>query len=111
MDRFQGSASRREIDPEVIRSLNKSSLRETILLFLYDVRPQYVYLSEIARAVRSDPSNVLGCLRGMKDRYNEDWSLLELGLVEVVEKKQYSYYGVTEKGEKAAEYIKKRYRY
>ncbi|OKY79079.1 MAG: Transcriptional regulator containing HTH domain [Candidatus Methanohalarchaeum thermophilum] len=99
-----------ELDPEVIRSLNKSSLREKILLFLNDVEPKYAYLSEIARSVRSDPSNVSGCLEGMKKRYSERLSLVEMGLVEVIEKDRHSYYGITEKGQKAAEYIKEKYR-
>lgn len=98
------------IDPEILRSIHKSRLREEILLFLFDIRPQYSYLSEIARNVRSDPSNVLGCIKGMSKRYSEKRSLMELGLVEVLEKDGKSYYGVTEKGEKISSYIKNSYR-
>ncbi|PTD94828.1 hypothetical protein C9439_00350 [archaeon SCG-AAA382B04] len=98
------------IDPEILRSIKKSRLREEILLFLFDIKPQYSYLSEIARNVRSDPSNVLGCIKGMSKRYSESRSLMELNLVGVVEKDGKSYYGITDKGVSVAKYIKNSYR-
>lgn len=108
---IRGEEKQKEvIDPKILRSIHKSRLREEILLFLYDIKPHYSYLSEVARNVRSDPSNVLGCLKGMSKRYSEDRSLLELDLVEVIERDGKSYYGITEKGTDIAKYIKKSYR-
>lgn len=69
------------INPTIIRSLNKSKLRKKIVYFLYDIHPHGTYLSELSRRVKSDPSNVLGCLKGMGNRYNGSSSLIELGLV------------------------------
>jgi len=97
------------IDPLIIRSLNKSDLRKKILIFLARIYPRYTYLSEIARGVRSDPSNVLGCLKGMGNRYNGNSSLIELGLVEILEKDGYRYYRITDYGNEVAEYIKETY--
>lgn len=101
---------REALNPEILRSIRKSRLREEILFFLYDIKPEYSYPSEIARNVRSDPSNVLGCLKGMRKRYSEKRSLLELRLVEILEKDGKSYYGITEKGKEVTEYLKKNYR-
>ncbi len=103
-------ANQETIDPKILRSIRKSRLREEILLFLYEIRPQYSYPSEIARNVRSDPSNVLGCLKGMSKRYSEDKSLLELNLIKILEKDGKSYYGVSEKGKKVSKYLKQSYR-
>ncbi len=97
------------IDPLVVRSLNKSVLRKKILLYLSSIYPRHTYLSEIARNVRSDPSNVLGCLRGMGNRYNGNSSLIELGLVEQLEADGYKYYRASEFGKQVAEYIKEVY--
>lgn len=82
----EGSVGADVIDPHVIRSLNKSELRKRVLFYLKEIHPNFTYLSELARNVRSDPSNVLGSLKGMGDRYNSNSSLIELGLVEMKEK-------------------------
>ncbi len=91
------------IDPMIIRSLNKSKLRKKILYFLYKIYPHGVYLSEISRHVKSDPSNVLGCLRGLNGRYNGHFSLIELGLVECKEINGIKLYKLTEYGKKVVE--------
>ncbi|ENN95826.1 hypothetical protein J422_05803 [Methanocaldococcus villosus KIN24-T80] len=94
------------IDPMIIRSLNKSKLRKKILYLLYKIYPYGMYLSEISRRVKSDPSNVLGCLRGLNGRYNGHFSLIELGLVECVEKDGIKIYKLTEYGKKVVEFLK-----
>ena len=98
------------IDPHIIRSINKSTLRRRVLLYLDSVYPNADYLANIARAVKSDPSNVLGCIRGMGNRYNGNSSLIELGLVEVIEVDGYKYYRITELGRRVVKFIKEVYK-
>ena len=94
------------IDPHILRSINKSVLRKKVLLYLDSIYPNADYLANIARMVRSDPSNVLGCLRGMGNRWNGNSSLIELGLVEYIEKDWHKYYRITELGRKIAKLIR-----
>ncbi|CAB3289796.1 conserved protein of unknown function [Methanocaldococcus lauensis] len=93
------------IDPMIIRSLNKSKLRKKILYLLYKIYPNGIYLSEISRRVRSDPSNVLGCLKGLNGRYNGNFSLIELGLVECVEVGGMKLYKLTDYGKKIVDIL------
>lgn len=98
------------IDPVIIRALNKSDLRRKVLFHLDIIYPNHTYLSEMARAIKSDPSNVLGCLRGLGNRYNGNSSLIELGLVEYYEKGHYKYYRLTEYGKDVVKYTREYYR-
>ncbi len=97
------------IDPHIIRSINKSILRRKVLFYLYSVYPNSDYLSNISKMIRSDATNVLGCIKGMGNRYNGSSSLIELGLVEIVERDGFKYYRITELGRKVVEYVKKVY--
>jgi len=99
------------IDPHILRSLNKSYLRKKVLFYLDSIYPRCDYLSNIARQIGSDASNVLGCLKGMGNRYNGNSSLIELGLVEVVDRDGYKYYRITELGRRVAKILKERARY
>lgn len=99
------------IDPIIVRSLNKSDLRRKVLFYLDSIHPNHTYLSELARAIRSDPANVLGCLRGMGNRYNGNSSLIELGLVEVVERNRFKYYRLTQYGKEVVQYSKDYYKF
>ncbi|WP_292459511.1 helix-turn-helix domain-containing protein [Methanothermococcus sp.] len=94
------------INPTILRSLNKSKLRKKILFFLYKIHPQGVYLSELSRWVNSDPSNVLGCLKGMGTRYNGNYSLIEMGLVECIDEAGMKIYVITKYGKNIVEYLK-----
>ena len=98
------------IDPHILRSINKSTLRKRVLMHLDSVYPNADYLANIARRIGSDPSNVLGCLKGMGNRYNGSSSLIELGLVEVLERDGYKYYRITDLGRKVIKYVKEVYR-
>ncbi len=80
-----------------------------MLFYLYNVYPNSDYLSNISKMIRSDATNVLGCIKGMGNRYNGSSSLIELGLVEVVERDGFKYYRITELGRKVVEYVKKVY--
>ncbi len=97
------------IDPHIIRSLNKSELRKRVLFYLKEIYPNFTYLSELARNVRSDPSNVLGSLKGMGDRYNSNSSLVELGLVELKENNDSKYYRLSDYGKKVVDMLEDYY--
>ncbi|ABR54194.1 conserved hypothetical protein [Methanococcus vannielii SB] len=93
-------------NPTVLRSLKKSKLRKKVLYFLYDSYPNGTYLSELSRKVRSDPANVLGCLKGMNTRYNGSSSLIELGLIVYIEEDGIKIYKMTEYGKNIVKYLK-----
>ncbi len=97
------------IDPHILRALNKSELRKKVLFHLYKISPNHTYLSELARAVKSDPSNVLGCLRGLGSRYKDNSSLVEMGLVEIIKNNGYTYYRLCEDAREIVEYSKNHY--
>ncbi|NPA47334.1 MAG: transcriptional regulator [Thermococci archaeon] len=94
------------VDPFVIRSLNRSELRKRILFYLDSIYPSPAYLSEIARAIGSDPANVKGALVGLGNRYSEDSSLVNLGLVEVIEKDGFKHYALTNYGRNVVKLLK-----
>jgi len=77
--------SKDEIRPLVIRSLRRSSIRKKITEYLFDISPSGSYTSEIAYNVKTTPTNVLGAIRGMGDRYKVDESLIGLNIVEQIE--------------------------
>ena len=54
----------------------------------------------------SDPSNVLGCLKGMGNRYNGSYSLIEMGLVECIDESGMKIYVITNYGRNVVEYLK-----
>ena len=74
-------------DGNIIRSLNRSELRRKVLFYMLSIYPYRSYLSEISRAVKSDPSNVKGCLEGLGVRYTGEESLVGLGLISVEQTK------------------------
>jgi len=95
------------VDPFVIRSINRSELRKRILFYLDQIYPSPTYLSEIARMVKSDPSNVKGALSGLGNRYNGSSSLVSLGLVEIVnDDRGFKYYRLTEYGRRVVKLLK-----
>ncbi|RLI75762.1 hypothetical protein DRP05_14175 [Archaeoglobales archaeon] len=97
------------IDPQIVRALNKSVLKKRVLFYLNSIHPNADYAANIARMIRSDPSNVLGCLRGMGNRYNGNSSLIGLGLVEISNINRYKYYRITELGRRVVDYLKEVY--
>ena len=68
--------------PLIIRSLRRSNVRKKIAEYLFDISPSSSYTSEIAYNVKTTPTNVIGALRGMGNRYKEEESLLSLDMVE-----------------------------
>ena len=85
--------------PLVIRSLRRSNVRKKIAEYLFDISPSGSYTSEIAYNVKTTPTNVLGAIRGMGDRYKVDESLINLNLVEQVKNtKEVKLYKLTDFG-------------
>lgn len=94
--------------PLVMRALRRSSIRKKIAEYLFDINPSCSYTSEIAYHVKTTPSNVIGAIRGMGDRYRVEESLLNLEIVE--EKKggkNIKLYGLTPFGREMIQSIKK----
>ncbi len=85
--------------PLAVRALRRSNVRKKIAEYLFEISPNYSYTAEIAYHVRTTPSNVIGAIRGMEERYKEDESLLNLEIVQ--EKscgKNVRLYGITDFG-------------
>ncbi|HUS99613.1 MAG TPA: archaellum operon transcriptional activator EarA family protein [Candidatus Thermoplasmatota archaeon] len=68
--------------PVAVRALRRSNVRKKIAEYLFEISPNYSYTADIAYHVRTTPSNVIGALRGMEERYKEDESLLNLDIVQ-----------------------------
>ncbi|KYK20552.1 hypothetical protein AYK25_04550 [Thermoplasmatales archaeon SM1-50] len=68
--------------PLAVRALRRSNVRKKIAQYLFEISPNYSYTAEIAYHVRTTPSNVIGAIRGMEERYKEDESLLNLNIVQ-----------------------------
>ena len=95
--------------PIAIRALRRSYIRKKIAEYLFEISPNYSYTAEIAYHVRTTPSNVIGAIRGMEERYKEDESLLNLDIIE--EKScgnNIRLYGITDFGKEMIKTVKDR---
>lgn len=91
--------SKDQIRPLVIRSLRRSNIRKKIAEYLFEISPSGSYTSEIAYSIKTTPTNVIGAIRGMGDRYKVEESLIDLGIVEqVTGGKDVKLYRLTEMG-------------
>ena len=77
--------SKDQIRPLIVRSLRRSSIRKKITEYLFEISPSGSYTSEIAYNVKTTPTNVLGAMRGMGNRYKVEESLIGLNIVEQIE--------------------------
>lgn len=99
--------SKDQIRPLVIRSLRRSNIRKKIAEYLFEISPSGSYTSEIAYSIKTTPTNVIGAIRGMGERYKEDESLIDLGIVEqVTGGKDVKLYKLTELGKELIGSIK-----
>ena len=90
--------------PLVVRSLRRSNIRKKIAEYLFEISPSCSYTSEIAYNVKTTPTNVIGAMRGMGNRYKEDESLIGLGLVEEKKSgKNIKFYAITPQGKEIVE--------
>jgi len=100
--------SKDQIRPLVIRSLRRSNIRKKIAEYLFEISPSGSYTSEIAYNIKTTPTNVIGAIRGMGDRYKEDESLIDLGIVEqVTGGKDVKLYKLTDMGKEIIASIKR----
>jgi len=90
----------------ISRSLRRSRVRTEIIMYLYKIYPKESYPAEIARNTGIDPTNILGGLRGMNNRFDESNSLLKMGLVEKIERDSVTYYRLSEPGKELIETLK-----
>ncbi len=81
-DKTRINTSPELLRPLVVRSLRGSNVRKKIVDYLFEISPSGSYISEIAYHVETAPSNVIGALRGMNSRYKQDESLINLNIVE-----------------------------
>lgn len=94
--------------PLVVRALRRSNVRKKIAEYLFEISPSSSYTSEIAYNIKTTPTNVIGAIRGMDSRYNEEESLLCLGLVEEKQcGKNIKLYGLTTFGKEVIESLRK----
>ncbi|MEA2075651.1 MAG: archaellum operon transcriptional activator EarA family protein [Euryarchaeota archaeon] len=91
---------------EILRSLRRSRVRTEIVMYLYKIYPRASYPAEMSRNIGVDPTNILGGLRGMGNRFDESNSLLKMGLVEKVERDNVAYYRLSEPGKGLIESLK-----
>jgi predicted transcriptional regulator with HTH domain len=63
------------IKPLVIRALRRSNVRKKIAKHLFDISPSGNYISNIAYQVNTTPTNVIGAIRGLNNRYKKDANL------------------------------------
>ena len=83
-----------EMNGDIMRALNGSELRRRVLFYLLSIYPYKSYISEIARNIRSDPSNVWGCLEGLGSRYPVEESLVGLALVNKEQLRHIKYFKI-----------------
>jgi predicted transcriptional regulator with HTH domain len=87
--------------------LRRSNIRKKIAEYLFEISPSGSYTSEIAYSIKTTPTNVIGAIRGMGERYKEDESLIDLGIVEqVTGGKDVKLYKLTELGKEIIGSIK-----
>ena len=104
----ENAFSKEYIRPLVIRSLRRSSIRKKIAEYLLDISPSGSYTSEIAYNVKTTPTNVLGAIKGMGDRYKVDESIISLNIVEqVINNKDVKLYKLTDFGKEVLDLLNK----
>ena len=102
--------SKDHIRPIVIRSLRRSNIRKKIAEYLNDISPSGSYTSEIAYNCKTTPTNVIGAIKGMGNRYKEEESLISLEIVEQISGgKDIKIYRLTDFGKEIMSYFERWY--
>ena len=89
---------------QVLRSLKRSRVRTEIVMYLYKIYPEASYPAEISRNAGIDATNVLGGLQGVGG-FDKANSLLEMELVDKIERDGETYYQLSERGKSFIESI------
>ena len=107
-DDGENTFSEENLRPLVVRSLRRSNVRKKITEYLFEISPSGSYTSEIAYNVKTTPTNVLGAIRGMGDRYKVEESLIGLNIVEQIDSNHnVKIYKLTDFGKEILESIKR----
>ncbi|MEM0493144.1 MAG: archaellum operon transcriptional activator EarA family protein [Candidatus Thermoplasmatota archaeon] len=94
--------------PYVVRALRRSEIRRKIAKHLFDISPSGNYISNIAYQINTTPTNVIGALRGLNNRYKKEESLLGLDIVEeITGVNNIKLYRITEFGKEIIELFNK----
>ena len=93
------------LDWRILRSLRKSRVSTEIIMYLYTIYPEASYPTDIARNTRIDATNVLGGLRGQGNGFAKSKSLLEIGLVDRVERDEGTCYQLSKRGKSLIEHL------
>jgi len=90
-------------ESQMLRSLRKSRVRTEIIMYLYTMYPEASYPTDIANDTEIDATNVMSGLRGMGNGFGKSKSLLEVGLVDKVERDDGIYYQLSKQGKSLVE--------
>ena len=93
------------LDWRILRSLRKSRVSTEIIMYLYTIYPEASYPTDIARNTRIDATNVLGGLRGLGNGFAKSKSLLEIGLVDMIERDEGTCYQLSKRGKSLIEHL------
>jgi predicted transcriptional regulator with HTH domain len=74
-------------------------------MYLYTIYPEASYPTDIARNTRIDATKVLGGLRGQGNGFGKSKSLLEIGLVDRVERDEGTCYQLSKRGKSLIEHL------
>ena len=108
-DERETVASQDMLRPLIVRSLRRSNVRERIAEYLFEIKPSGSCTSDIAHNAKTNPTNVIGAIRGMGSRYREDESLISLNIVEQVNSsKKPKIYKLTDFGKETIESMKEK---
>lgn len=72
-------------------------------MHLYTIYPNISYPYDISRQTGIDSTNIIGALRGMGSRYKNSNSLVEMGVVDMVENNGVTYYKLSDRGKRLIE--------
>ena len=99
---YQGE-DRDENASHVSRSPRRSRLRTGVAMYLYKIYPEASYPADIARNIEIEPTNVLGGLQDMGNRFDKSNPLIGLGLVDEISVNDATYYRLSERGKSLIE--------
>lgn len=75
--------------------------------YLFDISPNGSYTSEIAYQVKTTPTNVIGAIRDLDERYRDNESLISLKIVEECKSSENTkVYKLTDFGKEIVESLK-----
>ncbi|WP_087038109.1 archaellum operon transcriptional activator EarA family protein [Thermococcus litoralis] len=86
-----------------LRYIGKNKLR--LLRYLARIYPSPAYLSEIAKATNLSIQEVKDMLLGTASIHQDDKSLVDLGLVDIVEGEGFKYYRLSEEGKNFLDFL------